>query len=173
MSCKCHFPLLLCASLHWYLAWVETDEWWLVCSPTYPGGDWLLMICQGMLSVSLSQQHHAACWGIQSCLQRQNSSFILWVCLCVSRFCCFLKPSLLLLSLPSGCPCLSSGHSLLMSVFSTRLSVCSSTTKGGQKKLKVAQEAVWPHVCPCSSQSEVWVGLSPVGTQWPSDFRFF
>lgn len=33
---------------------------WLVGSPTYPGGDWLLMSCHSKLSVSLTQQHHAA-----------------------------------------------------------------------------------------------------------------
>ncbi|GLD45630.1 syntaphilin-like isoform X1 [Lates japonicus] len=34
--------------------------------------------------------------------------------------------------------------------------------QSGAKTLKVAQEAVRPHVCPCSSQQEVCIGLSPV-----------
>lgn len=79
--------------------------------------------------------------------------------LCVFCVCSLLPLGLAVCSLCLCPPCIP----VVMQVL---VVVCRMSTRG-RKKLRVLLEAVQLHVRPCSSQSEVWVGLSPVGSQWP------
>lgn len=132
------------ASFRFGLRW-DRKGWRLVSCHRCTRGDWLLILCLHKLKCQLES-------AVPCSLPRHRPRS---VCVCVMT------------SVSSTWLFVLFAYSLTASMFSSRLSVRSSTTTWGQKKLKVKLEALWLHVCPRSSQSEVWVGLSPVGRQWP------
>ncbi len=79
-----------------YLAWDEADEWWLVSSLTWLGGDWLLNPVVLSLPDKYQLESAASC-----CMLRHpepNAEAIskthpLFVCVCVCVYVCNLKKS--------------------------------------------------------------------------------
>lgn len=158
--CKCGLPFYLFFNSMWPEMRLMSDDWLDLLNGWGSAKNWESV--DWLLNPKCQLESAAPCRMLRG--PEPNTEVLSKthpVCLCVCVFC--YSVMLLLLVMTT----LFSSHSGHVCVFFFRLWPFSWPTerKWGQKTLEVLQQAAWPHVCACSSQSEVYVRLAPVGNQ--------